>query len=243
MEFKLVCTDRGAKRILFWLIVLEITFVLIYLVTHFLLADIRLGPIRTLFDLNRDLSIPAWFSSVQLFVVGCILLVAYRGNRRKHQLPSSFLLAESLFFIFLSMDEGAAIHEQITNSARNLELDWLMFKGDHGAWISVYALIGVVGGVIAFRYFRMAWRYFRDQALLVLGGGVLFVVGAVGLEIVSYQLLQAGSTMHKVEGVFEEFFEMSGISIILYATLLLTSTISSEFSEDVNRERSEILQA
>ncbi len=226
MKFEIYYTLQEAKKILRWLIILELILVAFYVVTNIVLIDLPLGSIRKIFDLNQDLSIPAWFSSVQLFIVSLLLYIAYSSNQRKLELPSSFLLLGILFFVFLSIDEGAAIHEKITIAARKLDLNWLMFDGNSGAWIAVYSFLGLVGGLVTFRYFRLLWKHFRHETQIALAGAFLFVMGAVGFEVISYLFLQSGSTLHKVEVIFEELFEMSGISIILYAVLLLIKSIS-----------------
>ncbi len=143
-----------------------------------------------------------------------------------------------------SFDEGAAIHEKITIAARKLELTWLMFKGDHGAWIIIYSVIAIPAVLLAARYFRMAWRHFRRESLIALCGAALFVTGAVGLEIISYLFLRSESTenLYKAEVVCEEFFEMSGISIILYAVVLLATTITSTYPAEVPKEAAESIQ-
>ncbi len=229
MDLKISCTSEEARRVLFCLLGLELALVAVYVLVHLVGLDMPRGTVRALFDLSGDLSIPAWFSSVQLFVIGGVLLVASRNNQWEQHLPSSFLAAGGLVFFFLSVDEGAAIHERITHAARSWELDWLLFKGGHGAWITVYSVIALFIAFIAGRHFRMAWRHFQHEILVGLYGAVMLVAGAVGFEIVSYLFLRSGSTprLYKAEVVCEEFLEMSGVSVILYAALLLVTAVSS----------------
>lgn len=188
------------------------------------------GPARALFNMDAEVSIPAWFSSIQLFVTGSILFVASRNNQRKQHVSSSFLIAGSFFFIFLSADEGAAIHENLTVIAKKLEICWLLFKGNHGAWITVYFIVAIAVVLLAARHFRLLWRYFRHETQIALSGAIAFVTGGVGFEIISYLLLRSGFTpnLYKVEVACEEFLEISGVSIILYAVLFLSITISTK---------------
>jgi hypothetical protein len=230
MELKISITPGEAKKIIFWLIGLEMIFVLLYLVTHVFWADLPWGPVRTLFNLDGDLSIPAWFSSIQLFMTGSVLLVASLNNRHKHRMPTALLVAGGMLFIFLSADEGAAIHEKLTDVARTLEMDWLLFRGDHGAWIAVYAVMFLMIAAFGARYLITVWKNFRRESLLALSGAVTLVAGGVGLEILGYLMFsQQGKKpfMYKVEVACEEMLEMAGVSIILYAVLLLCTAVTS----------------
>lgn len=233
MELKINYTTQEAKKTLYWLISIELLLIIAYIITHVASSPLSVGPLRKLFDLNGDLSIPGWFSSIQLFIVSAILFIISRRNQRKQYLPASFFMTVSLIFLFLSMDEGAAIHEKITLIARKLSLDWMMFKGSHGAWIMVYTVIAVPVIFLVMRYFRTAWIHFRRESLIAIGGATVFIMGAVGFEIISYLFLRSASTtvLYNVEVIFEEFFEMSGISVILYAVLLLANNIFSNSND------------
>jgi hypothetical protein len=173
-----------------------------------------------------------------------MLFVASRNNQRKQHVSSSFLIVGSLFFIFLSADEGAAIHEKLTVIAKKLEIYWLLFKGDHGAWIIVYFILAITAILLTAQHFRLLWRYFRREFQIALGGTVVFVTGSIGFDVISYLLLRSGltPTLYKMEVVCEEFLEMSGAIIILYAVLLLSSTIFTKSPISLSEELAEEVQ-
>jgi hypothetical protein len=54
-------------------------------------------------------------------------------------------------------------------------------------------------------------------------GAAVYVTGAAVLESIGYKMLSAGSTpsLYRAEVALEEFFEMMGASLILYAVLSL----------------------
>ena len=133
----------------------------------------------------------------------------------------------SIFYFLISVN---AIHGNLTTIAKKLEICWLLFKGNHGAWITVYFIVAIAVVLLAARHFRLLWRYFRHETQIALSGAIAFVTGGVGFEIISYLLLRSGFTpnLYKVEVACEEFLEMSGVSIILYAVLLLSITISTK---------------
>jgi len=59
-------------------------------------------------------------------------------------------------------------------------------------------------------------------SLIAAAGAAIYVTGAAVLESVGYKMLSAGSTLslYRAEVAVEEFFEMMGASLILYAVLL-----------------------
>jgi hypothetical protein len=227
MQIKVISSQQEAKSIFLRLLGVDFTLAIIFVFVHILVPEIRMGLIRPLSNLSFDLSIPAWYSAIKLFVVGALLFIASRNNQYNRYLPSSFLMGLSILFTFLSADEGAAIHEKITSTVKVLNLDWLLIRG-HGAWIIIYSIISFPLIWLFIRYFRRAWKYFRRETIMALCGVSVFVTGAVILEIISYLFLRSGSTpvLYLIEVVFEEFFEMSGVSIILYSALLLNNTIT-----------------
>ena len=100
-----------------------------------------------------------------------------------------------------------AIHENLTAIAKKLEICWLLFKGNHGAWITVYFIVAIAVVLLAARHFRLLWRYFRHETEIALSGAIAFVTGGVGFEIISYliiaigiyaKLIQGGSSLRRI---------------------------------------------
>lgn len=226
---------RDAARVLISLLCFELILVGAYVLVHIIGgADASWGPARPWFNLDRELSIPTWFSSMQLLATSVLLLLASRINQREQHLPSWLLLLGSAGFAFLSVDEGAAIHERLTGIAENMELNWLIFKGGHGAWIPIYVSIAVGIALVSARPLYSAWIHFRREMLIALGGGALLILGGIGFEILSYLFIrsEAMTNTYRIEVALEEFFEMSGVSIILYAVMLFGCALSTPDSEE-----------
>ncbi len=200
--------------------------------------------VRELLDLDNEIALATWFATVQLFAVGAILLLtAWTNNGKNHSLPTILALG-GLLFVFLSADEGGSIHERITLFMEERGLDSLLFPGNHGGWISVYAGLGLIffllAGLYLRRPLRRMWQQFTRESLIVLGGFGAIALGAVGFEIISYLFLRSGSTtgLYHLEVAIEEFLEMAGASIILYATLEIAAALCSEESAEPSRPRS-----
>ena len=213
-------TVRDANKLLFGLILFELCLVLIYA------ADTLLGSpswsIKQLFDFDGEGNIPAWFSSVQLSLIGLIFLLRSRQTDSDHFPSPLFLLTVSTGFIFLSADEAASIHEKISGALKHIEL-MPRFKGDHGIWIFIYALIGLILFLATFRSLAAMWNRYRHATFMMAIGMGIVVLGGVVMEVISYQFLRSGSTplLYRVEVTLEEFLEMSGASVTLYGAILL----------------------
>jgi len=224
--FTLTYDYRNAKRLLIALLGLELFLVALYVMMHIALPDVRWGPFADAFDLDADLSIPAWFSSVQLFLAGGALLAASCFDRRHRW----FLVLGSLVLIFLSVDEGAGLHERITVVARGSEigvLEALMIR-NHGAWIMPYLLVGVLLIVIAIKPAISIFQEHRRPSLWVIIGALTFMSGAVGLEISSYFLERRRAAVgYLVAVAAEEILEMLGVSLVLYGILIFGIEVQS----------------
>jgi hypothetical protein len=225
-------SPQDTKKLFAGLVIFEILLVLIFAADTLLGHPIR--PIRILFDLDGEGNIPAWFSSVQLFIVGLVFLLIGRQTN-PDQRPSALLfLILVLGFIFLSADEAASIHEKITGALKDIQ--WVpRFKGDHGIWVFIYPLIGFTLFLAFYRQLIAMWNRYRYTTLIMAAGMGIFLIGALGLEIISFQFLRSGSfpLLYKVEVAFEEFFEMLGVSVILYGAMLLLREKKREIDPNI----------
>ena len=229
MALSVQYTDSQAKRFTYWLIAAEGVFAVAYVIIHIWSPGLTWGPFRPLFNLDKENSLPTWFSVVQLFAVGVLLLLTTVNNRQQDYLSNVALTIAGLLFIGLSADEGAQLHENLTYVARDLGFSQLSFVGEYGAWIIVYAVLGITGLSLGAKHLVSLWRHFRPVAVLGLAGLVTYVIGAVGFEIASFPFRDSEDTLtlNLIAVVFEELFEMVGVSIILYATLVLANRLSA----------------
>lgn len=210
-------TIKDANRLLFALILFELCLTLIFVLDTLLEMPYS---IHKLFNLDAEATIPAWFSSVQLFLIGILFLFSGNWSQGHRIVTPRFLVLVGIGFIFLSMDEAAEFHEKITATLKHIE--WVpRFKGNHGIWIPVYLSITMVLAVIGSRTINSMLKAFPRQVLIIFSGLMVLLIGAVGMEIISYWYLQDESSfLYKVEVALEEFFEMAGVSIVLYGTIL-----------------------
>lgn len=170
-----------------------------------------------LFDLNGEGNLPAWFASVQLFLIGQQFFYKWKSKKEARiSKIEKFCFILSLIFIFLSVDEAASIHERITSILRNLS--WIpSFTGNHGIWIFLYVPMIVVFGSIFFKSFSLLKKYYPYGFRLISCGASLMIGGAVFLEIVGYEVIAGENhALHVCEVALEEFLEMLGATLILF---------------------------
>ncbi len=224
MRPKFCISEQAARRFLGVLIAVEICLVAIFL------ADGILGQpswtIHQIFSLDGEENIPAIFSSLQLFLVG-ILFLSMVYPLKQHPFSSHFFPAIlGMSFIFLSFDEYFGIHEEITLSLKHIE--WIpRFRGNHGIWVAPYVLAGLVFLGLTHKEFLKIWSKYRRESIIMGSGVVIFLVGVIALEVISYQFLRDSTSpwyYYVLEVAFEEFLEMMGISVFLYGAILLSQT-------------------
>lgn len=218
MDLTLTLRRRDINRMFMALVAMAAALIGAYFLNRLIGSPIWL--LERLVDINGENSLPAWFSSIQLFLIGgALLLAAWRGSEDRG--PAPWLLAlGGAAFVFLSADEALFIHESVTQAL--LKVEWMFrFKGGHGIWIPVYGTLAVLGLALTWRQIWRMWSHQRRPFLIMAAGAAGFLLGAVGLEVVAYEFLVVGSPLHLAEVAAEEFLEMTGSSVMLYGSLEL----------------------
>lgn len=177
-----------------------------------------LGFVRQ-FDFNSEANIPTWYSSSTLLI--CSLLLALIASAKKiegdryvrHWGVLSFI------FLFLSLDESASIHEMANKLRPLLQVSGFLYF----AWVIPYAAIVLIF-VLAYLRFLLALP--AKTRLLFLLAGSLYVGGAIGIELVEARYVSfygesiiGQDMMFAVMTIVEEFLEMLGIVVFIYALL------------------------
>ncbi|MFC3688771.1 hypothetical protein [Aquipuribacter hungaricus] len=163
--------------------------------------------------LNEEAGLPAWTSSALLLLTAqalWLLADADATTRRRRWVLQERVLAG--LFVYLSVDEATALHEQTIAPLRSaLDLGGALFF----AWVVLYLPLALVVAVLCLRWVRglppVAGR-------LVVLSGVLFVGGAVGVEMLGAWMWTQGlvDTMRYAAVVtLEEGMEMAGALLVL----------------------------
>lgn len=185
--------------------------------------------LHALIDLDAEGNLPTWFSSFQLSLIA-LSLWTLAARIRESQRPSRrFLRACGGFFLLLSIDETAMIHERITASLGSRYIDWVpAYLANHIDETILCGLVLIAGLAAAYPHLRGIWRMSRAASLIGAAGCVVYLTGAAVLETIGYRMVSAGVSLalYRIEVAAEEFFEMLGASLILYAVLVLCITHS-----------------
>ena len=129
-------------------------------------------------------------------------------------------------FLFLSMDEAALVHESITAAIGERYIDWVPEVARTHKGVVLLAVAALILCIVKFLPdLRPIWNSCRSECVTALQGFTLFLAGAGVLETLGYKLLQsrAGSLLYRIQVSAEEFCEMLGISVILYAAMTFAS--------------------
>jgi len=222
-----VTFDRIANEILVGLILAELFLVTVYWFDIF--SNGIFQPLHNLFDLDGEGNIPAWFSSAQLLTIALAFLThALRQPWRSRPSKGFFGLA-AFVALYLSMDEAGQVHEQVTMWMGQKYVDWLpSYAGKHFWWVMIAVALAV--GLVQLLTVDLLniWSKHQRFLRLVVLGACIGLGGCMGVETLGYKLLDGDRTtlLYKLEVTIEEFMEMFGATLILYATLKLNQSLA-----------------
>jgi hypothetical protein len=202
------------KKAARFLLVLVVGFTLAHIAGQ--LAEIHLG--RTfglfLFDLDREQSIPRFYSAVTLLLCSGLLLTIAVAKKRDDTRSFLYWLGLALIFLYLAIAENTAIQESLAAPIRSaINMSKIQFY----AW--VYGILLVIFPAVYLRFLLSLPR--RTIRLFAIGGSA-FVAGAFGLDLVAAYLGNpCGHHTATYIGLatVEEALEMAGIIVFVYALL------------------------
>jgi hypothetical protein len=218
----MIHTRQQARKLFLTLICLEFLLVVIYATDAWVQGSG--AQLHSLIDLDAEGNLPAWFSSFQLAMIATAFWVLAARFRATQRPSRSFLRACSGFFLLLSLDETAMLHERITESLGSRYLDWVpVYIADHPVKATVCGVILVACLAAVFPHLRGLWRMSPRCLRIAALGCLVYVTGAAVLESIGYRMLNAGASvsLYRAEVAAEEFLEMLGANLILYAVLSL----------------------
>ena len=179
--------------------------------------------IMSYFNFDKEQNIPTFYSAMALvfcFVLLFLISLEHRKSGNKYVLWM-FL---SFIFLFLGIDEISSLHEIMGKKVRAfLNTSGVFFF----AWIIPYG-IGII--VLLLGYIRFLKRLPRNIRNLFLLSGVIFVGGALGMEMVGgwhSERYGEENLPYSLIYTLEESLEMIGVIIFIYA---LISYIEQEFN-------------
>jgi hypothetical protein len=181
------------------------------------------------FDIARGSNLPAYFSTLNKLLAGGLaailaLSARQRGNaQQRNQAGQSdyrdwpYWAALSAGFLWLSLDEGAKVHD--TMVSHGLNLLWGGTSLASYGWFVIYVPIIVVA---AAAFVPFVSRLERAHRIWLLTGAFVFLGGGLGIEMVESYLHGQGpysEPLVDIAVLIEETLEMVGVVIFNYAFL------------------------
>lgn len=167
------------------------------------------------FNLDREMNVPTWFSSA-CFLSAAFLLWQLAGV--DGQAARRYWRGLSFVFVFLSLDETAAIHEMAVEPMRILfHARGLLYF----AWVIPGAALVAI---LAFFYIRFIFSQPRPVRGWLLFSAGMFLAGSLGLEMIGGRYVeQLGSSTFTYALIAngEETLELLGLVLFLHALMLL----------------------
>jgi hypothetical protein len=197
----------------------------------------------TLFDVGEERSIPTWFESILFLLCSILLAVITVAKRQRGDRFSLHWGVLSIIFLLLSMDEVATIHEIIGAEFERLLRATIGFEA--GGAISFFWVVPGAAFVliVVLSYLRFLVHLPRRTRRLFLFAGALFVLGALGMEMLTAEVVSSSSSIANwvvsasggmvdqgsanaiptilkgLQTSVEEMFEMLGLTALVYTLL------------------------
>ena len=230
-----------AKRITQILVFVALFFTLASAAAQFAKVNLGLGNMRGLvpmFTLGKEESIATWYSSTALLFCFALLVVIAVYKKIVNDRYFLYWAGLSVVFLYLSADESSSLHERLGGAVGRyvLSATGIGQEGILGrAWV-VFGIGMVLIVTLVFLRFFIALP--PETRYLFFVAGLLFVTGAIGLEMAAafyLDLYGGGGNMTLVQDTVrtqvpnvEEFLEMLGVIVFLYA---LMSYINAQAKE------------
>jgi hypothetical protein len=179
------------------------------------------------FHINREQNLPTWFSSIQLFFVAYFaMIVANKESLIEEQegITNSQVLwyIIAIGFAFLSLDEFAEIHESIRRPG-----------GPTKIWVLVYFPVAFLVACYCGYESRKRRKIYPQLPYVLCGSFLVMGAGAFGGDWAGKYMLP-NKFLFGISLIVEEFSEMLGVSILIYALLRYSQELDHKYSPKRN---------
>ena len=214
-----------SKKIFWSVVSIIIVLAAIYLIDRFYyhFPDISFSSTwMQKFDLDDEGNIPTWLSTTLLIGVAItswvISLNLKKSSPGDHR-ASTFWAIFGSFYLFLSFDEGAAVHE----------LFGLVFNL---RWVYFYAPLGLAFFLLSARYFIFQQSDSKTR-LWILGGLMIYAFSGLFLEFL-FDVISMDYILTSFEIAFEESGEMLGTLFVLMGCIRVLNLQCKNLSSQTN---------
>jgi hypothetical protein len=254
-----------AKTIVRILIIAVLLITLAGLAARFALymwGDVRLLEPLRLFNVGDERNIPTWFESILFLLCSILLAVVTVAKKQRNERFSLHWGVLSIILLLLSLDEAASIHEAIGQQSERL-LNYTTGITPGGAIQFFWVVPGAIFVLIVLlAYLRFLAHLPRTTRRSFLFAGALFVLGALGIEMLTAQVVSSSEAisgwiesasggmigrgtasaiptiLKGLQTSVEEMFEMLGLTAFVYALLAYISSYVEDISVRVRIDKS-----
>ncbi len=170
-----------------------------------------------LWSVNAEQTIPTWYSILLLFTAAVILGLIAFAHVTSRERNTLYWAGLSVIFFYLSMDEGAVIHEIASDWVQaNFEVSGFLTFG----WQIVAAPLVILFGLVYLRFLMRLPARTRYQFILA---AMVYIGGALFVESISANQYDIGGGVtfeYLAIATVEEFCEMLGVVIFIHALLV-----------------------
>lgn len=181
--------------------------------------------VHRLFDMDYEISLPTVHQTL-LWAFAAVLagLIAQRKGQqkgKKYDKWTPYWWGLMGLFIYFCFDEGASIHETLGLIPERLGVSWAIAEGTGGAvmynWYLVLVPILMLVGVFFVRFW---WNLPKRTKWLLVLAGTIYVVGAIGMEMMASKVLYAGEeVVPAIMSGMEEILEAIGESLLVWTLM------------------------
>lgn len=169
-------------------------------------------------NFNTESNLPTLFNFSLLFLSVSILVIISIISFNRNDPLKIYWLVLAVTFLMMSFDEAAQLHEKLNFVVRStIPVSGFLFY----AWVVPVGIFVIVFGL---SYISFLKRLPLEISGMIILGGSLYILGAIGLEMIAGNLASADRSAidtipWRVAMTLEETFEMSGI--IIFASSLI----------------------
>lgn len=215
------------RRLMVWLFVLVVALGVLRELALPLMSDELAARVKHLrhFSPNGEHNLPTWFTAVIMALAALLSALMWRLERARGGSLAGYWAGLALIMLLMSVDEAVSFHEAFVTifAFMGAWSPWL-----HFAWVVPGMLLVLIVGLI---YLRFLWRLPRPVALYLLASGLIFLSGALVLEMVDGWVLRTwgeDSVQYTIGYVFEDTLEMIGIMLFNFTVMDLLRQHGSE---------------
>jgi hypothetical protein len=166
------------------------------------------------FDVMQEGNVPSWYSGALLFTAGVLLGLIGADKYAQRDRFRSHWIGLSILFMLFSLDEIAYLHEGVNNFLSQSSFGFLRI-----GWVIPAAVFVFIIGLW---YVPFILNLPSETRRLTIISAVLFLLGALGLEVLDNFLLADNDVMSPIvlaSNHLQDLLEMIGVSLFIYTLL------------------------